>query len=96
MKIGLNGTAVLAIAGLVVGGYVAWRAKNGLSDAVDWLTGLPGRVVDDVKIYAGVSGQEFQDQYKPNEVNRTNTAGSAAPVYNSPMVNDAGMDFRYF
>ncbi len=85
-------TSILLGVGLLVAGVAVWRGQKALGDAVDWVASIPQRVTE----YAREGGQTFLDNQIQNELNRTNTQDSYTPVYNDPLKNDDGMDFRYF
>ena len=91
-NVNVSGQAVMMGVGLLLVGYVAWRGSKAIDDALDWFTGIPKAIGDAAK----EGGQTFQQAYEANTVNRTNTPDSREPVYNDPLINDAGMDFRYY
>lgn len=85
--------------GLIVGGYAVWRgmsalsgAVSGMGDMVNGVLAIPAKVAASAR----EGGQAFKDIYEPNTVNRVNTPDVFTPVYNDPLVNDSGVDFRYF
>jgi hypothetical protein len=77
----------LYVAGAVVVAYAAYRAYRGASDLLSLPAELAGELADWVAVTAKEGGAEFQRGYERDPVTGD---------YNSPMVNDQGMDFRYF
>lgn len=85
--------------GLIVGGLAVWRSMRALQGAVgsvgDMVNGvlnIPAKVAESAR----QGGAAFKDMYDLNTVNRVNTPDVYTPAYNDPLVNDDGMDFRYF
>lgn len=85
--------------GLIVGGLAVWRslqavkgAVGSVGDMVNGVLNMPAKVAESAR----QGGAAFKDMYEPNTVNRVNTPDVYTPVYNDPLVNDDGMDFRYF
>jgi hypothetical protein len=102
-EITITPMGLLVGVGLLVGGYAMWRSvqaiagvAQGAGDMVNGLLAAPGRIVQKTVEAAREGGRAYRDIYEPNEVNRVNTKDVFTPVYNDPMVNDDGMDFRYF
>lgn len=98
-EINVTPMGIVVGVGLLVGGYVAWRgvkavggAVGSVGDMVNTVLAIPAKVAASAR----EGGQAFKDIYEPNDVNRVNTPNVFTPVYNDPLVNDSGMDFRYF
>ena len=92
----INPGTVLIGVGVLVGGYLAWRSVNAVTqtfgDLTDWVTSIPERVTD----YAQEGGAKWQENSAPQPINRQNTPDSYEPVYKDPLMNDDGMNFGLF
>ena len=80
---------VAAVAVVAVGGWLMYR--KGVA-ALAWVSDIPANIVAAAKD----GGATFQAANTPNAINRTNTPDVYSGVFNDPLINDAGMDFRYF
>jgi hypothetical protein len=84
----------LAIGAAVVG--VAWwavrRGQQSVADAIDYVTSLPERAIEAVAEVAREGGATWQGGYTEKPPTQQEYFGK----YQSPMVNDQGMDFNYF
>ncbi len=86
--------ALYAIAGGVA--YYAFKTLGGsivssAKDAFNGVLAMPGKAVDAVVTSAKETGADWQDMYK--EAPGSHDTGGK---YNSPLVNDMGMDFSGF
>lgn len=82
---------VSAAAGGLVDQFTATidSLKTGVSDAVDTVTELPGRVADYVIEGAQSGGAAYQERTTERPPSQQEFFGT----YQSPLVNDSGMDF---
>lgn len=97
----------LVLGAVVLGAtyYAVSKGLKGITDTIDTIKGFPGRVVDkagevvdQVVVKAKEGGAAWQDGYKVQpDYNYSHEGRNSVPhyggKYNSPLVNDDGMDF---